>query len=226
MKTKSLAQVCAGLLVIAVGIGLLLNGLNIINFKDFISQWWPLVPIAIGVIGFISNPRQWVWPLVFIGFGVALLLKQLGVIDVNIWGLVWPSIIILVGLSIIFQGDSWDKPTEITDDHTNAQVIFAGQNARNVSQHYKGGAISAVFGGIDLDLRDAKIVGDAKLSVFAAFGGADIKVPEGWLVKVSGLPVFGGWEDKTKKPADKNAPVLRINATCLFGGFSVQNKAS
>ena len=213
--------------MIGLGVGLFLNGLGVINFGDIVRQWWPVIPIGIGMIGFISNPRQWVWPLLFFGFGVAALLKQLGYVDVNLWSLFWPTILIVVGLSIIFQSSSWgNKPTVDDDDHTNATVMFSGQNVRSVSQDYKGGDVSAIFGGVDLDLRDAKIKSAATMSVFAAFGGVDIKVPEGWVVKVSGLPLFGGWEDKTKKPVDtKNAPVLKINATCAFGGFSVSNKS-
>lgn len=225
MKSKSLPQVFAGLLVIALGVGLFLNGLGVINFGEFVRQWWPIVPIGIGVIGFVSNPRQWVWPLLFFMFGIAALLKQLGYVDFNLWSLFWPTIIIVVGFSLIFQNHAWgSKPADVDDDHINASVLFAGQNVRSVSHNFKGGDLSAVFGGIDLDLRDAKIKDGAEINVFAAFGGVDMKVPEGWVVKVSGLPVFGGWEDKTTKPTDKNAPTLKINATCAFGGFSVGHK--
>jgi len=228
MKTKSLARIFTGLLVIALGVGLFLNGLGVINFADIVRQWWPMVPIGIGVIGIISNPRQWVWPLLFFVFGVAALLRQLGYVDINLWSLFWPVILIAVGLSILFQSTSLGSKPELDDDDaTNASVLFAGQNVRSVSHHYKGGDITAIFGGVDLDLHDAKIDGEATLTVFAAFGGAEIKVPEGWVVKVKGVPIFGGWEDKTRKPTnEKNAPRLTINATCVCGGFSVSNKRS
>jgi len=226
MKTKSLAQIFTGLLVIGLGVGLFLNSLEIIDFGSTIKQWWPVIPIGIGIIGLMSSPRQWVWPLLLVGFGVAALLKQLGYVDFNLWSLFWPTILIVVGFSIIFQNTAWgSRPKVADDDHTDVTVIFAGQNVRNVSQHYRGGAISAIFGGVDLDLRDAKIESEATLTVVAAFGGADIKVPEGWVVRVKGMPVFGGWEDKTRKPTDqKNAPHLTITATCMFGGFSVGHK--
>ena len=225
MKTKSLTQVFAGLLVIGLGVGLLLNAFDIINFGHFVRQWWPLIPIGVGIVGLISNPRQWLWPLLFVIFGVAALLKQLGYVDFNIWSLVWPTILIVVGLSIIFQNNGWGNKARVDDDdHSNAQVLFAGQNVRNVSHHYKGGNVTAIFGGIDLDLRDAKIEGDATLNVYTTFGGVDVKVPEGWRVTVKGMPIFGGWEDKTEKPTDKHAPHLLINATCTFGGFSVGHK--
>lgn len=225
MKTKSLARLFAGLLVIAVGVGILLNSFGVINFGEIVKHWWPLIPIGVGIVGIISNPRQWVWSALFAIAGVAFLLRQLGYVDFNVAGLIWPTVIIIAGLSIIFQGKAWgSKPTEDTDDITNATVLFSGQNARNMSQNYQGGDVTAIFGGVDLDLRDAKIKDNVTLTVLAACGGVDIKVPEGWAVKVTGMPVFGGWEDKTTKPTDKNAPRLTIKATCIFGGFSVGHK--
>ena len=50
-------------------------------------------------------------------------------------------------------------------------------------------------------------------------------VPKGWRVSVSGLPIFGGYDDKTTQgdlPAD--APLLRVNATAVFGGVGVANE--
>jgi hypothetical protein len=81
-----------------------------------------------------------------------------------------------------------------------------------------------LFGGIELDLTDAEMKNGATVDVFTAFGGIDIRVPDGWIIKTSGLPIFGGWEDKTRKPRDANkAPVLNIAGTCLFGGVSIKN---
>ena len=226
MKNKSYAQILTGVLVLALGVGFLLNALNVVDFNVSFRTWWPAIIIAVSLIALVSNPRMWVWPTATAGFGVLLLLRNLDVVQFNVWSLIWPSIIILVGLSILFKREGWDRPKDDSEDAVNATALFSGQNIRSVSHKFKGGDITAVFGGIELDLRDAKIEGTATMNIFAAFGGVEIKVPEGWVIKVSGMPIFGGWEDKTKKPADvKNAPVLRINGTCMFGGLSVTNKS-
>ena len=224
MNNKSFAQILAGLLVLAVGVGFFIDALNIANFKVIIKDWWPLIIVGIGLVSLMSNPRAWLWPAATTAFGVLLLLQNLNYISFSVWNLIWPTIIILVGLSILFRRQGWDRPQEDNEDAVVATALFSGQNIRSVSHKFKGGSMSAVFGGIDLDLRDAKLEDKAQMDVFAAFGGIDIKVPEGWVVKVSGLPIFGGWEDKTKKPATQaKAPVLVIKGTCLFGGVSVKN---
>jgi predicted membrane protein len=225
MKNKSYAQILTGLLVLALGVGFMFDALNIVDFSHSFSTWWPAIIIAVSVVALVSNPRMWMWPTATAAFGTLLLLRNFDVVNFNVWSLIWPTIIILVGLSILFRREGWDRPKDDSEDVVTATAIFSGQNLRSVSNKFKGGDVSAIFGGVDLDLRDAKIEGKATMNIFAAFGGVDIKVPEGWVIKVSGMPFFGGWEDKTKKPADaKNAPTLKINGTCIFGGVSIKNK--
>lgn len=223
MQNKSYGQLLTGLLLLALGTGWLLDGLNIINFGDFASTYWPVAIILVGLVSFIGNVRNWLTSLIIVVVGVLLQLRELNVFDFNIWSLIWPVVLIFVALSILFRR-SWDKPKDDSEDAINATAIFSGQSIRSTSNKFKGGAITAVFGGVELDLRDAKIDGKAEMNVFTAFGGAEIKVPEGWTVQVTGLPLFGGWEVKTKKSTDKHAPVLKINATCAFGGFAVGHK--
>lgn len=64
------------------------------------------------------------------------------------------------------------------------------------------------------------------MDALALFGGVDVIVPPGWRVELGGLPVFGGYEDKTSGDGDvpADAPVLKVAATAIFGGVDVKNK--
>ncbi len=73
-----------------------------------------------------------------------------------------------------------------------------------------------------MNMRDAVITNDAVINCTTIFGGADILVPAGVNIKVSGLPIFGGVKDKSIKYENENAPTLYINATCMFGGVTVK----
>ena|SRR5690349_3329420 len=223
MNKNSLSQTLTGVLVVAVGVGLLLSSLHIINFGDFFQVWWPLGLVFVALFALINNPRAWAWPLAIALFGGALILRNFGIITLNLWTLIWPTIVIFVGLSLIFKREEWGRPKDASEDALNASAIFGGQTLRSVSHKFKGGDISAVFGGVELDLRDARIDGTARMNIFAAFGGVEIKVPQGWHVQVTGMPILGGWENKTRMPADKNAPLLKINGTCLCGGVSIKD---
>jgi hypothetical protein len=60
--------------------------------------------------------------------------------------------------------------------------------------------------------------------VFVAFGGVEVYVPPGWRVDISGFPLFGGFDNATvKESLPAEAPLLRIDATVLFGGLDVRH---
>jgi hypothetical protein len=109
----------------------------------------------------------------------------------------------------------------------SAWVVFSGTKRRIDSQDFKGGDIVAVFGGVNIDLRNAAIAGDrAVIDLNVMFGGVDIRVPETWNVVMKGMPLFGGFEDKTIHPKpDPNVktPELVITGAAIFGGVKTDN---
>ena len=141
---------------------------------------------------------------------------------VDIGNIIIPAAIILVGLLVIF-GRGLGSRTEV-GDRINSFNVFSGSEIASHSKQFEGGSISAVFGGAEVDLRDAVPAPGAVLDVFTAFGGVEVTVPQGWHVATRGLPLFGGIENATAKdhiPAD--APTLAVNATVLFGGLEIKH---
>jgi Cell wall-active antibiotics response 4TMS YvqF len=81
----------------------------------------------------------------------------------------------------------------------------------------------AVFGDIDLDLRQATMPpGEVVINAVAPFGNIDVLVPEGAQVDVGGFTLFG-----SKKVAvgdattNESAPVIRVRGFSLFGSVKV-----
>ena len=63
------------------------------------------------------------------------------------------------------------------------------------------------------------------MDVVVAFGGVEIVVPEGWRVDVKGIPLFGGWSNKTARDlVGADAPLLSIEALVAFGGLDIGHK--
>ena len=54
-------------------------------------------------------------------------------------------------------------------------------------------------------------------------GGFEIRVPETWNVIVELIPFMGGYEDKTRHPADPSAPRLRVRGFVMMGGVEIKN---
>jgi predicted membrane protein len=209
-----------GLLVVAVGVILLLDNAGTLDAWEIFSTWWPTVVILAGILTFVANPRHWPVALIITAVGVSFLLANLDIVDIG--DFIIPAAIILVGLLVLF-GRGLGSRTE-AGDRVNSFNIFSGSEIASHSKQFKGGSISAIFGGAEVDLRDAVPEPDARLDVFTAFGGVEVKVPEGWHVAVKGLPLFGGIENVTAKeavPAD--APTFAVNATVLFGGLEIKH---
>jgi predicted membrane protein len=105
-------------------------------------------------------------------------------------------------------------------------AIFGGGHRRIDSQEFEGGDIVALFGGVQLDLRQAETkLSELNIDVTAAFGGVEIRVPETWAVSMRVTSIFGGYDDKTHLPPPGAAkpPTLVITGAVIFGGLGVKN---
>jgi hypothetical protein len=209
-----------GLVVVAVGVILLLDNAGTVDAWEIFSTWWPAVVILAGLLTLAANPRHWPVALVITAVGTAFLLSNLEIVDIGQF--IIPAAIIAVGLLVIF-GRGLGSRTE-AGDRVNSFNVFSGSELASHSKQFSGGSVSAIFGGAEVDLRDAAPAPDARLDVFTAFGGVEVSVPQGWQVDVRGLPLFGGIENATAKdPVAPDAPRLSVSATVLFGGLEIKH---
>lgn len=222
MKTTDSTRTITGLIIVAVGLGFLLDAVGLIGFSDLLAKFWPVFIILAGVLALKDSPRSPLWPAILIGFGSLLLLRQTDVIDFNVWKLIWPAIIIAIGFNIIFEKMN-HKPRVATDTDQDLSAILSGNSSRNTSDNYKGGKLTAILGGIELDLNKATIEKEAYLDAFCFMGGVELRVPDTWEVRTSGTPILGGWDNKAVKPQAKNPPVLHVRGTCIMGGLNIKN---
>jgi hypothetical protein len=221
VNQRPLSQVLFGLLIVAVGVSALLVQLGAVevDLGKLIATWWPLLIVLAGAAALVSVPRAWIGPTTVIAVGVFLQLSALGIITVDLWSILWPLAIIFFGLTMLT-----GLGTRGTDDKTvNSAVIWWGSERRTTSQDFRGGSLSAIMGGISADLRQADIVDRAEISVFVFWGGVDIKVPPTWRIRVGGLPLLGGWEDKTAQQPGPDAPELVVHITAIMGGVDIKN---
>jgi uncharacterized protein DUF1707 len=106
-------------------------------------------------------------------------------------------------------------------------AVFGGAVRRGTWHVPAATTIVTVFGGADLDLRDAVLPGkEILIRAVCVFGGVSITVPPQMRVVDSGVAVFGGRDVPGDDPASggPDAPVLRLEGACVFGGVSVNRK--
>lgn len=125
---------------------------------------------------------------------------QLLTLDLISWEAItswWPLLLIVRGIGILTERKGrlsvFRKSTETVD----LFAVFGGVSSASNSKDFRGGDITAIFGGVGLDLRDSSIEKPpAKINVVAIFGGVDLKVPEKWQIETEAMPM---WEvSKTK----------------------------
>ncbi|HJU96741.1 MAG TPA: DUF1707 domain-containing protein [Jiangellaceae bacterium] len=109
-----------------------------------------------------------------------------------------------------------------------AKAVFAGVTRRGqwvVPSDYR---VKAVFGGAELDLREARLEShEISIEIKAVFGGVEVFLPDDVIAVVDGNGIFGGFADEasTRQPAP-GAPVVRIGGRAVFGGVNVKRGAS
>ncbi len=103
-------------------------------------------------------------------------------------------------------------------------AALCGREIRYDGEVFNGGMISAVLGGIELDLRTAVITGTVVLEARCVLGGIDIYAPRYARVIVNGSPILGGIENATRFPqgANEQTPTIVVNASCVLGGLEVK----
>lgn len=111
-----------------------------------------------------------------------------------------------------------------TGEKVVCSAVFAGRDIRVDNSGFYGANLSALFGGIDLNLKNAIIRKNVTIEVKAVFGGIDIVLPSNVRVVVDVTPILGGVNNGTRTPlgADENTPTVYIKGTCLFGGVEVK----
>lgn len=229
-RVLDLGRLLLGATVIALGLLFLLDAADVLNADRAVGRWWPLVIVAAGVFTLAERPPSIFRGTLLTGAGAVLLLFTTDVLEENAWDYVWPALLVLAGLTIVARWYGRTIPAGASEqDVVRSTAIFGGPKLVCTAQRLRGAWLTAVFGGITLDLRDARPTPDgASINATVAFGWIDILVPKGWRISVRSTPIFGGLDDKTDHsvmPAD-DAPTLHIDAVIVFGGVDIKHEKS
>ncbi|MCC2955209.1 cell wall-active antibiotics response protein [Massilia sp. IC2-477] len=226
------SQVVLGLLVILAGVLFLLDNLHILDLHRAVS-FWPVVFIIVGTVKLLDTQTRGGQILggVFIAVGVLMILDRLDIIDFNVHTL-WPLFFIGFGLYTLYKARTGQRLIQIDgvkDEKDlggsgvlNVNAILGGIERRVFTPDFRGGEVSAVMGGCDLDLRNSSIQGEAVVTVFAFWGGVTLKVPPDWTVVLNGTPIMGGFEEKTAIPPDDSKRLI-VRGYAIMGGVEVRN---
>ncbi|WP_028103744.1 LiaF transmembrane domain-containing protein [Pseudoduganella violaceinigra] len=238
------AQMLVGAAVILAGFLFLIDNLGWIDL-DMHVHFWPFILMIVGASILSKAPQRGSGAaftgIFLIGFGAVSLLKGLGLIYIS-WKVIFPFGIIGLGLMMVFRaskrskqaaagsdasGSDADSFLNVDEGETGERVldltaILGGVNRKVTTQDFRGGDLTSLMGGIELDMRTASMNGTAVLNVFAMMGGVSIKVPTDWTVELEGTPILGGFDEKTMEPKDASKRLV-VRGTAIMGGVDIRN---
>ncbi|SEO03660.1 Predicted membrane protein [Duganella sp. CF517] len=234
-KTDPKSQMAIGIAVIVIGLLFLVDNLGWIDL-DFRRHLLPTALIFFGILKLLQT-RTSSGKLTgggLIAAGLLIFLGRSGLFDIS-WHSLWPILLIVFGVAVVFKsgtgrsvfrqhagGAKPDPDSEFDQMGVDITSFMGAFKRRIITADFRGGEITALMGGCDLDLRQSSINGEAVLNVFSLFGGVTIKVPVDWTVVLQGTPIMGGFEEKTAPPATPGK-VLYVRGYAIMGGLEVRN---
>jgi len=224
-------RVLIGVILVLAGLALVIKNTGLFpEFIDHVIFSWPMLLVAIGLVMTLGSTEKTAGIIVMsVGgfFMIPLIFRE----TFNMYNMFWPTIFIIIGIIFIFtRRKGWNARSTkgmIGDDYIDYVNIFSGGERQIISQNFTGGKISAVFGGIELDLTKAKLApGRNDLEIACVFGGATIIVPDTWFVTIEVTPVLGGFSDSRKIRSGISMDTttqLVIKGAVVFGGGEVKS---
>lgn len=220
-------RVIIGVILVLAGLFLVIRNTGFFpEFIDNVVFSWPMLLVAIGAVMTLGASEKTAGIIVMaVGgfFMIPLIFRE----TFHMYNMFWPSIFIIIGvIFIVSKRRGWNAVTSkgtIGDDYIDYVNVFSGGERQIVSQSFRGGKVSAVFGGIELDLTKAKLAtGISVLEIACVFGGATIIVPDDWHVTIEVTPVLGGFTDSRKlipgRTVDPSKHLIIKGAVVLGGG--------
>ena len=247
----------AGFVLTALGILFVLDSFGVIDAGNLIDYWpiFLILP-GLGNLIWPRKHADRFWGAILTGVGTLLLLRNLNIFWIS-FRHVWPAVLVALGLYLVWRARGphredpggaddagrrahdgaiaglestreWRGPAPPTaGDRLSEFAMFGGGDRMVRSQAFRGGTVTAIMGGFDIDMRDAVMAGDsATIEVFIAMGGIDLKVPESWTVVLDVTPFMGGANYRKRgqsAPADAPRHVLTITGFVFMGGVDVKH---
>jgi len=230
-NTPTSNRVIIGVILVLAGLFLAIRNTGFFpDFIDHVIFSWPMLLVTIGLVMTLGASEKTAGIIVMaVGgfFMIPLVFRE----TFHMYNMFWPSIFIIIGvIFIVTRRRGWNavkKSDMIGDDYIDYVNVFSGGERQVVSQNFRGGKITAVFGGTELDLTKAKMApGRNDLEIACVFGGATLIVPDNWYVTIEVTPILGGFSDLRKlspgRTVDSTSQLV-IRGAVVFGGGEIKS---
>lgn len=228
-------RVTLGIILIIIGGLFLFRSLGFLSLHiPHIIFSWPFVVFIIGLLVAI-NAQKKTFGYILVIIGVIFLIPRIFPDVYYDSGFIFPLVIIAFGIYVLVKNrgpkagkiSASGSDTGFKADRIEDVAIFGGGTKVINSDNFKGGNITAIFGGSEIFLNNCKLAeGNNVLDILFLFGGSEIIVPNDWNIVVNVTPIFGGFSNKIRRspnaPIDTNRTLI-IKGVAIFGGGEVKS---
>lgn len=201
---------------------------------------WPWVLILIGsIIGAKSRFQNHAWWILIL-IGSAHLIPVFTIFGVTSKALLLPAAMIILGVLLILRPQSkkkyWNdgrcdnniRTVTNNDSMLSVDVTFGGHKEIVTSKDFKGGSVSATFGGAEINMMNAgSIDKKVNLNLKVTFGGVELIVPSNWEIKNELQTTMGNVEDNrqlyTNTDSSDEKTILYLTGNCSFGNIEIKS---
>lgn len=226
-EPKNNKRAIVGVLLVFIGLLLIAVNFNWLpwNLHGALFSWQGLL-MLIGLFLLLSRENR-LAGFILIGIGGFFLIPRVLDIPFNWHRLFWPVVLVALGLLLITR--RWGSsriPVGEGIDFIDDSSIFGGGDKVITSQNFRGGKLTAIFGGSKIDFRSATLAkGRNVLDIFCMFGGSKLIIPTNWDIKIEVSSIFGGFSDKRRLRSDEVRDPSRelvIKGVTIFGGGDIE----
>ena len=221
-----------GLAFIVIGTIAVLSNFDLIpwELRYYLFQWENIL-LIVGAYLLIADQNKRAGAILLI-LGFVFVIDDWLRVDISIWEL-WPLIFVFAGIHLIrrtIQKPGVSEPAteehSVDGDTVDDMAVFSGGDKIISTKNFKGGSLTAIFGGSNIDLTTSEMQRPVvEIDIFYMFGGSKIRVPKDWQVDIRATNIFGGLTDK-RIITDINTTgekKLIIKGLVIFGGAEISN---
>ena len=225
-------RVLLGGVLVVIGALLMFSSMDILDVSISHIIFSPAFIFTIIGLFILFNTNKKLLGGIFVGIGLFFLIPRIFPYVHYHGGIVFPVILIALGIYIILNHRKKDvvdaeRSGFLKKDLIDDVSIFGGGSKIVASDNFRGGNITAVFGGSEINLTGCKLAdGDQIIDMLLVFGGTTIVVPRDWNVVVNVTSILGGFSDKSIRDPGvipDQSRTLYVKGLAMFGGGEVKN---